>query len=62
MVSEEGQKIFAEVNREYPVRADVPAASQIPANGSYKVADVSMEVLGEQREDTLNLIDKAGLH
>jgi iron(III) transport system substrate-binding protein len=62
LVSKEGQKIFAEVNREYPVREDVPAASQIPANGSYKVADVSMEILGEQRESTLNLIDKAGLH
>ena len=62
LVSKEGQKIFAEVNREYPVRADVPAANQIPENGSYKVADVSMEVLGEQREATLNLIDKAGLH
>ncbi len=62
LVSAEGQKIFAEVNREYPVRADVSAASQIPANGSYKVADVSMPVLGEERESTLSLIDQAGLH
>ncbi len=62
LVSKEGQKIFAEVNREYPVRADVAAASQIPPNGSYKVADVPMEALGEEREATLNLIDKAGLH
>jgi len=61
LVSTEGQKIFAEVNREYPVRADVKAAKQVPANGSYKVADVEMSELGEKRTSTLGLIDKAGM-
>ncbi|NOY67331.1 MAG: extracellular solute-binding protein [Gammaproteobacteria bacterium] len=61
LVSVEGQKIFAEVNREYPTRKDVKAASQIPANGSYKVADVEMSELGKQRKATVELIDKAGM-
>jgi len=62
LVSNEGQKIFADVNREYPVRADVHASDKIPANGSYKVSDVGMDLLGEKRLETLNLIDKSGLY
>jgi len=61
LVSAEGQKVFAEVNREYPVREDVKAAKQVPANGSYKVADVEMSELGDKRTSTLDLIDKAGM-
>jgi len=61
LVSKEGQKVFAEVNREYPTRKGVPAAKQVPASGSYKVANVEMEALGKDRVSTIGLIDKAGL-
>lgn len=61
LISEEGQKIFAETNREYPTRPGVAAAKQIPASGSYKVADVKMSTLGNERIATIGLIDKAGM-
>jgi len=61
LVSEEGQTIFAEVNREYPTRVGVAAAKQIPVSGSYKVADVEMSALGNGRVATIGLIDKAGM-
>jgi len=61
LVSRAGQKMFAELNREYPTRADVEAAAQIPANGSYKVADVSMAALGKERVSTITLIDKSDM-
>jgi iron(III) transport system substrate-binding protein len=62
LTSKQGQKIFAEVNREYPTRAGVPAAPVVPKAGSYKVADVPMSALGPNRSSTLSLIGKVGMY
>lgn len=59
--SREGQKIFAEVNREYPTREDVSAAPMLPKASSFKVAPVSMFKLGEQRNATIDLIESVGM-
>lgn len=61
LVSEQGQKMFAEVNREYPARGGVPAASEVPMAGSYKVASVPMMELGMKRNATLDLIETVGM-
>lgn len=61
LVSEKGQKQFAEVNREYPTRKGVAASNVIPAAGSYRVANVPMSALGKQRDATLDLIEKVGM-
>jgi len=61
VISEEGQKLFAKVNREYPTRIGVDAASSIPAAGSYKVADVPMVELGRKRNATIDLIESIGM-
>ena len=60
-VSEAGQKQFAEVNREYPARPGVPAASNVPKLSSYKVADVPMSDLGKYRNATLDIIEAVGM-
>jgi len=59
--SPEGQKIFAEVNREYPTRSDVDAVAMLPKAESFKVAPVSMYKLGEQRNATIDLIESVGM-
>ncbi len=61
LVSEQGQKMFAEVNREYPAREGVAAAAEVPAAGSYHVADVPMAALGEHRDATLDLLEQVGM-
>jgi iron(III) transport system substrate-binding protein len=61
MVSEAGQKLFAEVNREYPTRPGVPAAENVPKLSSYKVANVPMSDLGEYRNATLDIIESVGM-
>lgn len=61
LLSPEGQKIFADVNREYPTRAGVTAADEVPAAGSYRVADVPMSALGKKRNDTLDLLEQVGM-
>ena len=62
LASEEGQYIFANVNREYPTRKGVSASKEVPLAGSYKVADVPMAELGRKRNQTLDLIEKAGMN
>lgn len=61
MMSEEGQKIFARVNREYPTRSDVQADAQVPPAISYTVANVPMSDLGKYRNSTLDLIESVGM-
>ena len=61
VVSEQGQKIFAEANSEYPTRPGVAAAAEVPAAGSYKVADVPMARLGPMRDATIDLIESVGM-
>lgn len=61
LVSEQGQKMFAEGNREYPAREGVTAAAEVPAAGSYHVADVPMAALGEHRDATLDLLEQVGM-
>lgn len=61
LISEDGQKQFAEVNREYPTREGVAADPAVPAAGSYKVADVPMSLLGKERIATINLIEQVGM-
>ncbi len=62
LVSEEGQKLFAEMNMEYPARVGVPAAAEIPALSSQKIADVPMSRLGQQRNATIDLIEEVGMY
>ncbi|MCF6236414.1 MAG: extracellular solute-binding protein [Gammaproteobacteria bacterium] len=62
LVSEEGQKLFAEVNMEYPARIGVPAAAAIPALSQQKIADVPMSELGKQRNATIDLIEEVGMY
>jgi len=61
LLSDVGQKQFAEVNREYPIRSDVPAASMIPAIKNIKVSNVAMSELGKQRDRTIDLIEQVGM-
>jgi len=61
LVSPEGQKIFAEANREYPTLPGVAADPAVPAAGSYKVAPVAMAELGRQRGATIDLIESVGM-
>ncbi len=61
LVSEKGQKLFAEVNREYPARKGVAAASEVPASDSIKASQVEMAALGKQRNHTIDLLEAVGM-
>lgn len=59
--SPEGQKIFADQNKEYPLNPEVPADPALPARQSFRTATVPLVKLGELREPTMVLIDRVGL-
>lgn len=61
LVSQEGQKMFADLNKEYPIRADVAADSALPARTSFRAAAVPLSRLSELREPAMALIEKSGL-
>ena len=61
LISETGQKMFAEANSEYPARENIAAAAEIPAPGSFKTASVPMYELGKKRNMTIDLIEEAGM-
>lgn len=61
LLSDKGQQMFSEVNKEYPTLPNVKTASEIPAITKMKVADVSMEIIGRERSATIDLIEKSGL-
>jgi iron(III) transport system substrate-binding protein len=59
--SPEGQKMFADQNKEYPLNPDVPAHPALPARHSFRTATVPLVKLGELREPTMALIERVGL-
>lgn len=61
LVSEEGQKQFADLNKEYPLHPRVAADPALPPYGTTRVAPVPLTKLGELREPAMALIEQAGL-
>ena len=61
LVSPVGQKMFAELNKEYPLNAAVPTDPVLPPRKSFHVAEVPLARLAELREPTMTLIERMGL-
>ena len=61
LASEEGQKQFADLNKEYPLHPRVTADPALPPYKTTRVAPVSLTKLGALREPAMTLIEQAGL-
>lgn len=61
LVSQSGQKLFADLNKEYPLHPEVKADPALPERKSFRVALVPLARLAELREPTMILIEEAGL-
>lgn len=58
--SEDGQKLYASVNNEYPVKAGVPAGKVAASFGTFKPDSLSIAKIGELRKQASELVDKVG--
>jgi iron(III) transport system substrate-binding protein len=61
LVAQAGQKMFADLDKEYPLHPDVKADSSLPDRKSFRAALVPLTKLAELREPTLQLIEQVGL-
>lgn len=61
LASEEGQKQFADLNKEYPLHPRVTADPALPPYKTTRVAPVPLTKLGALREPAMTLIEQAGL-
>lgn len=60
MASDEGQRLFAELNHEFPVRDDIARSAVVSAWGAFKADPLALSVLGENNAEALRLADRAG--
>jgi iron(III) transport system substrate-binding protein len=60
LVSDEAQKLYAEANFEYPVKAGAPVAPLIAALGNLKVDDLSLAEIAKNRKEASLLAEKVG--
>lgn len=60
LVSPEAQKVFADANYEFPVRAGVAPIDIVAAWGSFKSDPVNVSALGKNNAEAVRIMDRAG--
>jgi len=61
LVAQAGQKLFADLDKEYPLHPDVKADPSLVDRHTFRAALVPLARLAELREPTLTLIEQVGL-
>lgn len=61
LVAQAGQKLFADLDKEYPLHPEVKADPALVERKSFRAAQVPLTRLAELREPTLTLIEQVGL-
>lgn len=62
LVSDEAQSLFAEGNKEYPVKTGIPIAAELSAFGTFIADSLNLEALGRLNADAVKIFDAAGWH
>ena len=61
LIAPKGQKMFADLNKEYPLNPSVKADSTLPQRETFQVAAVPLTRLAELRDPTMTVIEDIGL-
>ncbi|MBK9177391.1 MAG: Fe(3+) ABC transporter substrate-binding protein [Flavobacteriales bacterium] len=59
LAGEEAQRLFAEGNKEYPVRPGIPMASELQAFGTFTPDSLNLEALARLNPDAVKVFDAA---
>ena len=62
MVSAEAQRLYAEVNFEYPVRADVTLSARVAEWGKLKADTLPLETIAAYRKRASEIVDEIGFN
>ena len=60
MLSPEAQKMYAEANYEYPVRADVERSELVEGWGDFEADSLSLSEIADKRDEALRLVEEVG--
>jgi len=60
MTGEEAQKLFADINQEFPANPKVKPSDEVAAWGSFKADSIPVEVAGKRQAEAIRLMDRAG--
>ena len=60
MTGPEAQKIFADVNQEFPANPKVEPSAEVAAWGTFKADSLPVEVAGKRQAEAIRLMDRAG--
>lgn len=60
LVSDRGQKMYADVNAEYPVKDGVPPSELVQSWGTFKADPISLDEIAAHRKTASELVDKVG--
>ena len=60
MTGEEAQKLFADINQEFPANSKVKPSAEVAAWGSFKADSIPVEVAGKRQAEAIRLMDRAG--
>lgn len=60
MTTEEAQRIFADVNMEFPANQALEPSAEVAAWGGFKADNVNIEVAGRRQPEAIMLMDRLG--
>ena len=60
MTGVEAQKLFADINQEFPANPKVEPSAEVAAWGSFKADTLPVEVAGKRQAEAIRLMDRAG--
>lgn len=60
MTTEEAQRIFADVNMEFPANPALESSPEVAAWGDFKADNVNIEVAGRRQPEAIMLMDRLG--
>ena len=62
LASDKAQKIYAEVNHEYPVKKSVAWSALVTSWGQFKADRIALDKIAEQRKEASKLVDEVGFN
>ncbi|MBA1188245.1 extracellular solute-binding protein [Pseudomonas entomophila] len=60
MTGAQAQKLFADINQEFPANPKVEPSAEVAAWGAFKADDIPVEVAGKRQAEAIRLMDRAG--
>ena len=60
LTTPEAQRVFADVNQEFPANESVKPSKEVQAWGEFKPDTVNVEVAGSRQPEAIMLMDRLG--